>query len=420
MPAILQFTLIALAVLALLGVILEDIIHVNKAKVTLFLGTLSWVILFIYHSQGSAEHSDLVTLGFAENIAEIASLWLFLVSAMTFVAYLNKKGLIENVIYLLLPQKITERRLLFLTAIFCFAFSSLADNITATLVSVTLILSLRLDTKKTIRFATLVVFAVNSGGVALITGDVTTLMIFLAGKVGIIDLLMLSLPAFITVILLATLLCRGMGNSVEINNQRAEVRGVDIAIGIIFLLTILLTIVGNVLFAIPPVLTFLMGMSIMFLVARFFNEDIEEDPILEYIRNIEFETLLFFLGILLLVGMLKEISVLDSLVQMYQVLPPYIANFIMGVLSSAIDNVPLTAALLKAGIVMSPAEWLGLTYAVGVGGSLLVIGSAAGIVAMSKVQGLTFGSYARYSLVLLFVYSVGYLMVMYLSQIMLS
>ncbi|MEO9656179.1 sodium:proton antiporter NhaD [Marinomonas sp.] len=420
MPAILQFTLIALAVLALLGVILEDIIHVNKAKVTLFLGTLSWVILFIYHSQGSAEHSDLVTLGFAENIAEIASLWLFLVSAMTFVAYLNKKGLIENVIYLLLPQKITERRLLFLTAIFCFVFSSLADNITATLVSVTLILSLRLDTKKTIRFATLVVFAVNSGGVALITGDVTTLMIFLAGKVGIIDLLMLSLPAFITVILLATLLCRGMGNSVEINNQRAEVRGVDVAIGIIFLLTILLTIVGNVLFAIPPVLTFLMGMSIMFLVARFFNEDIEEDPILEYIRNIEFETLLFFLGILLLVGMLKEISVLDSLVQMYQVLPPYIANFIMGVLSSAIDNVPLTAALLKAGIVMSPAEWLGLTYAVGVGGSLLVIGSAAGIVAMSKVQGLTFASYARYSLVLLFVYSVGYLMVMYLSQIMLN
>jgi Na+/H+ antiporter NhaD/arsenite permease-like protein len=409
MPAVLQFVLIGLAVIALLGVILEDVIHVNKAKVTLFLGTFSWVLLYVFHAS-TPEEAEAVSIGFEENVAEIASLWLFLVAAMTFVAYLNKKGMIENVIHLFMPKRIKERSLLFLTAIFCFIFSSLADNITATLVSVTLILSLNLSTKKTIRFATLVVFAVNSGGVSLITGDVTTLMIFLEDKVDILDLLMLSAPSFLAVMLLATLLSRGMRDTVEISIKRNEVRGVDLLIGAAFLCTIISTIVANVLFNIPPVLMFLLGMATMFLIARFFDGDEkEEQSILDYIRVIEFETLLFFLGILLLVGMLKEIEVLDTIVRMYEVLPPSIANFLMGVLSSAIDNVPLTAALLKAGITMTEAEWLGLTYAVGVGGSLLVIGSAAGIVAMSKVDGLTFGSYARYSFVLLVVYTIGYI-----------
>ena len=420
MPAVLEYILIGLAVIALLGVVLEDVIHVNKAKVTLFLGTFSWVLLYVFHSS-SPEQGEAVARGFEENVAEIASLWLFLVAAMTFVAYLNKKGMIENVIHLFMPKRISERSLLFLTAIFCFVFSSLADNITATLVSVTLILSLNLSTKKTVRFATLVVFAVNSGGVSLITGDVTTLMIFLEHKVEILDLMMLSAPAFLAVMLLAILLSRGMKDTVEIHISRNEVRGVDLLIGAAFLCTIISTIVANVLFNIPPVLMFLMGMATMFLIARFFDADEkEEQSILEYIRVIEFETLLFFLGILLLVGMLKEIEVLDSIVRMYEILPPSIANFLMGVLSSAIDNVPLTAALLKAGIVMTEAEWLGLTYAVGVGGSLLVIGSAAGIVAMSKVDGLTFGSYARYSLILLLVYTIGYIASMALAQLVLG
>lgn len=417
MHSILQMVLIALAVIALLGVVLEDVIHINKAKVTLFLGTLSWVLLYIFHGQHSTEE---VSHGFEENVAEIASLWLFLVAAMTFVAYLNKKGMIENLIHLFLPKQIKERQLLFLTAIFCFIFSSLADNITATLVSVTLILSLNLSRKKTIRFATLVVFAVNSGGVSLITGDVTTLMIFLDQRVSIVDLLMLSVPALLAVVLLAALLSRGMRDTITIQTHRTDVRGVDIAIGVVFLCTIIGTIILNVLFEIPPVLTFLLGLSVMFLIARFYHDDEVETPILEYIRVIEFETLLFFLGILLLVGMLKEIEVLDSIVRIYEVLPPIVANYLMGILSAAIDNVPLTAALLKAGITMTEVEWLGLTYAVGVGGSLLVIGSAAGIVAMSKVDGLTFGSYAKYSLLLLFVYTVGYVASINFSQLMLG
>lgn len=405
-----QWLLVLMAVAAFLGVVFEELIHVNKAKVVLFFGALAWMVLFI--AAPDEAFRGRVHAALTHNITDIASLWLFLLATMTFVAYLNKKGLIENIIYSILPGQITERKLLFLTGLFCFIFSSIADNITATLVSVALVLSLKLELGKTLRFATLVVFAVNSGGVAMITGDVTTLMIFLADKVEITHLLLLALPAFMAVMLLAALLSVGLGGEVVIEkNALQPVRGVDKVIGLVFLLTILGTILGSLLYSIPPVLTFLTGLALMFLIARFFNEDIENDPILEYVRAIEFETLLFFLGVLLLVGMLQFIGVLQGLTALYDVVPVMLANFLMGMLSALIDNVPLTAALLKSDLHMSTAEWMGLTYAVGVGGSLLIIGSAAGIVAMSKLPGLTFMTYMRSFGLLFIAFAFGFMAV---------
>ena len=94
------------------------------------------------------------------------------------------------------------------------------------------------------------------------------------------------------------------------------------------------------------------------------------------------------------------------------------ANFVVGLLSALFDNVPLTAALLKSGISMDLREWLTLTYAVGVGGSLLAIGSAAGVVAMSKVESLTFGAYLRFSGYLLVAYSIGFAGVVLVGSVM--
>ncbi|MAD45371.1 MAG: sodium:proton antiporter [Oceanospirillaceae bacterium] len=406
MPDFLPYILIGLALLGLLAVVLEEVIHINKAQVVLFLGALSWVLLFSFSTDKEAH--ALVREGLEENIGEIASLWLFLLAAMTFVAYLNKKGLIESLIYRFLPQQVSERKLLIMTGLFAFVFSSLADNITATLISVALILSLNLPAAKTLRFATVAVFSVNSGGVAMITGDVTTLMIFLEGKVSITNLLFLSLPALCAVLLLAFMLSLPLKDTAVIQRKENDLAPVDLMIAAVFMLTILSTIAGNVLFDIPPVLSFLTGLSVMFLVARAYGEDTENHPILNYIRQIEFDTLLFFLGILLIVGSLKEIHALDSFVALYKHMPAWAANYLMGLLSSMIDNVPLTAALLKADVTMTLQEWMALTYAVGVGGSLLIIGSAAGIVAMSKIDELTFGSYARFIIALLIAYSVGY------------
>lgn len=398
--------LLILSFCAFLMIALEEVTHINKAKTTLFFGTTAWLLLFIFPPHGMGAEELQASLG--ENLMEIATLWLFLMAAMTFVAFLNQKGLIESAIYAFLPDQLSERKLTYLVGTFAFAFSSLSDNITATLVSITLVLSLGLPFNKTARLSVLSVFAVNSGGVSLITGDVTTLMIFLDGKASIPNLLWLSIPSFFSVLLLATLLSIGTNYTVTIPKRVIEYDRTGVGIAILFLITIIGTIILNVVAGVPPVLTFLFGLSIMFLLGQLMYKDDKRESLLDYVRLIEYDTLMFFLGILLLVGMLKDMGALDQLVKIYEVMPVDVANYVLGLVSALVDNVPLTAALLKADIHMQQAQWLSLTYAVGVGGSLLIIGSAAGIVAMSKVANLSFFRYMKYSLLLLIAYSTGY------------
>lgn len=409
----LSLFLLSLAVLALLSIIFEEVTHINKAKTTLFLGCISWITLFI--SARDPEQQHFISEQLNENLLEIATLWLFLMSTMTFVAYLNAKGLIQVLVQKIFPQQVSVRMLMILVALFSLVLSSFCDNVTSTLVSLGLLTTFKLEAKVRLRMAVLIIFAVNSGGVALITGDVTTLMIFLEGHLKISELMMLSIPSMISVMLLALIFSLKSEGEVSTTPTQHHYQTVDIIIAIIFFSTILATMALNVLFAIPPVLTFLTGLSIMFLVGHIFRSNKEELRILEYIRQVEYDTLLFFLGILLLVGMLKEIGTLDLLAQVYTQFDPNISNFVTGIGSALLDNVPLTAALLKADPVLNTPEWLGLTYAVGVGGSLLVIGSAAGIIAMTKVKELTFVSYLRYVPALFICYSIGYSLTLYLA-----
>ncbi len=403
----LSAVILGLVAIAFIMIVIEDIIHVNKAKTTLFFGTLCWILAFIFpmHGSTSAEISEQLN----HNLLEIATLWLFLMSTMTFVAYLNSKGFISQLVQRILPAELSERRLMFLIAVFAFVFSSFADNVTATLVSIAVISAIKLEMKKRIQYATLIIFAVNSGGVSLITGDVTTLMIFLAGKVTIPHLLLLVAPSLFAVAVLAILLSRNMKGRIVLEKSPKKLEKPDIIIACIFAATIGSTLVFNILFQIPPVLTFLFGLGIMFLAAQYLLRKKPGVSILNYIREVEFDTLLFFLGVLLLVGILKEIGVLNAIPQLYQYLDPTQANYLMGMTSALIDNVPLTAALLKSGVEMSAAQWLMLTYATGVGGSILIIGSAAGIIAMSKVKELTFITYFRMAGYLLACYSIGYI-----------
>lgn len=416
MPAFLETVLIACALLALLGVIFEEYIHINKAKTTLFFGCFSWLLMFMF--AGSTERQGVMLEKLDENLLEIATLWLFLMATMTFVAYLNAKGLVQALVQRVCPQQMSKRSLMVMVAIFSMILSMICDNVTATLVTLGLVQSFNLDNRTRIKLAVLVVFAVNSGGVALITGDVTTLMIFLAGHVTMLELFVLVMPAALGVVALSLMFFPGVTGTVSTDKIRRYFKPMDIAITLTFFTTIFCTMLFNFLFRIPPVLTFLMGLSVMFLLGHWLRSDKEELRILEYIRQVEYETLLFFLGVLLLVGMLKEVGVLDTLAAAYDQMSPALASYSAGLLSALIDNVPLTAALLKASPNLNTSEWLGLTYAVGVGGSLLAIGSAAGIIAMSKVKGLTFGSHIRYFPRLCIAYSLGYWVTISLGKVL--
>ena len=304
--------ILTLIAVAFVLIVIEDIIHVNKAKTTLFFGTLCWIILFISPLNGQSPENIQHQLD--HNILEIATLWLFLMAAMTFVAYLNSKGFIQNIVHRVMPSAISERRLMFLIGGFSFLFSSISDNITATLISLAVVMSLKLDPKKLIKYATLIVFSVNSGGVSLITGDVTTLMIFLDGKVSIANLLLLIVPALTSVALLAIMLSFGLNGAVEFTKQQERrIEKTDITIAVIFLSTIMATLTLSVLYHVPPLLTFLFGLSLMFLTAQFLmrKKDVNK-KIIDYIREIEYDTLLFFVGVLLLVGALKEVGMLSK------------------------------------------------------------------------------------------------------------
>ena len=309
---VMSTVLLILVALGFLSIVVEDMVHIDKAKTTLFFGSLAWLLLFIA-PPAHLSHEVLMERLDA-NLLDIATLWLFLMAAMTFVAYLSGKGIIDSIVNRLMPTRISERKLMLLTGLFAFLFSSLADNITATLVCIAVLMNLKLPTEKLLRYVVLVVFSVNAGGTALITGDVTTLMIFLADKVEIPDLLLLSLPAAGAVAVLAGMLSLGLSGEVVIKKQESTIDRGDKAIAVLFFATILGTIAGNVAFGIPPVLCFLFGLSLMFLVVQFLNKD---EPVLDYIRKIEFDTLLFFLGVLLLVGMLKELGMLAYFPALY-------------------------------------------------------------------------------------------------------
>lgn len=406
-----------LALLALLMVVFEEVIHINKAKSTLFIGTLCWLLVYLFPLHGFTP-SD-ITHQLNENLLEIATLWLFLMAAMTFVAYLNSKGFISNLVQRMLPSAMSERKFMLLLGCFAFIFSSFADNVTATLVSIAVITSLDIPARQRLKYATLIIFAVNSGGVSLITGDVTTLMIFLEGKVSIANLLLLIIPSFTAVLVLALLLARNLRGELQFERSHQPIERNDKIIAAVFLLTIFATLFFNAVFQIPPVLTFLFGLSCMFLVAQYLMRKTNKN-VLNYIREIEFDTLLFFLGVLLIVGMLKEIGVLTQLTKIYTVMDFSLANYLLGMLSAVLDNVPLTAALLKAEIEMDLTDWLALTYATGVGGSMLVIGSAAGIIAMSKVKELNFLSYLSMAGYLLVAYSIGYWLSYWLTSAILG
>ncbi|MGI2257833.1 sodium:proton antiporter NhaD [Shewanella sp. GXUN23E] len=408
--------LVSLAVLALLSIITEELTHINKTKTTLFLGCVAWITLFIDAAGHNSQH---IAAELNENLLEIATLWLFLMSTMTFVAYLNAKGLIQVLIEKLFPAELSVRQLMLMIAIFSLFLSAICDNVTATLVSIGLLSSFKLHWRMRRRISVLIIFAVNSGGVALITGDVTTLMIFLEGHLNMSQLLLLLLPAVSSVALLALLFSRGARGQVMTTPVNYTYTALDLVIAGVFVLTIIMTMVLNLLYAIPPVLTFLTGLSVMFLLGQFSHSNTEEMRILEYVRRIEFDTLLFFLGILLLVGMLKQIGTLDMLASAYSQVSPTLANYILGIVSALLDNVPMTAALLKADPHLNAEQWLGLTYAVGVGGSLLVIGSASGIIAMSKIKELTFVSYLKYLPSLLLCYSAGYALTIWFARVML-
>jgi Na+/H+ antiporter NhaD/arsenite permease-like protein len=411
MENILQFVILGLFLIAFASIIFEEHIGYEKYKTSMFFGTIAWILILINGSINGKNDFMKVEHAFHEYFLEIAMLWLFLISAMTFVAYLDKRGFIEKSVVKALPESLSEKKFLFIIASFTFLFSGIADNLTATLVALSIVIAMmkNASSETLVRFGVMIIFAANAGGLPLITGDVTTLMIFVAGKINMIELLVLYIPAFVTTMVLYLYLAKPLNGNIFVKKENLAINPLDTKIAVLFIFTIIAILAGHVAFHLPPVLVFLTGLSLMFLlIAKDKKMTKSEIKALDYVEKVEFDALFFFLGVLLLVGALKEVGMLGKLAILYDLIPAEAATFAIGMLSAVVDNIPITAAMLKADLPIDDHGWMLMTYAVGIGGSLLVIGSAAGVVAMSKVKELSFGAYLKFTPVIFGVYSLGF------------
>lgn len=380
---------------------LEHRLHVDKAATAILVGTLSWLALFgipLFTQGAVPPHTEEALL---HHLSEAASILFFLLGAMTIVEVVDSYDGFQFVLQLLQVRSLW----LFLLILVALSFflSAVIDNLTATLLMVSLLQKVLPEENRSARLigASLVVLAANSGGAWSPLGDVTTTMLWIKGCITETNIVQrVFLPSLASILVPFFVLARLLrGTSIQLGEITPSEDDIPKRVSLIVFLVgiggILAVPILKIVFHVPPFLAMLLSMGLVWLVTEIFYRRLRrkvDEPIrlrvVSALEKVDTPSLLFFLGILLAVGALGEIGALRWSAQ---ALDQHIGNldivvFLLGILSSIIDNVPLVAAAIE----MYPLEqfptdhrlWEFMAYAAGVGGNLLIIGSAAGVIAM--------------------------------------
>ena len=373
-----------------------------------------------------------------EGVGEVAEILFFLMGAMTIVELIDVHGGF-NIITRRITTK-NKKTLLFILTGITFVMSAVLDNLTTTIVIVMLLRKLVQDQKERWYFAAVVILAANAGGAFSPIGDVTTIMLWVKGNVTTSHLIPeLILPSIVAAALPMVIMSRKLHGSLEESTDVVDAESHELSVAemvtnrernIIFYLGIGALVFVPIFKAIthlPPYLGVSLGLGVLWVYTEIMyhekGDSIKEEKkarIQKVVKRIDMTTNLFFIGILMAVnalsfaGILRELSVwLDESVGNI-----YAINIIIGVLSSIVDNVPLVAGAMKmyevdpttAYFAVDGAFWLFLAYCAGVGGSILIVGSAAGVVVMG-LEKVSFGWYLKeVSLIALLGYLAGALM----------
>lgn len=436
--------MICLFVLGYVAIATEHQIHVNKAASALILCSLLWTIYIFYAPAlntpvGVQKTTDYVTkVELIEGVGEVAEILFFLMGAMTIVELIDVHGGF-NIITRRITTK-NKKTLLFILTGITFVMSAVLDNLTTTIVIVMLLRKLVQDQKERWYFAAVVILSANAGGAFSPIGDVTTIMLWVKGNVTTSHLIPeLILPSIVAAALPMVIMSRKLHGSLEESTDVVDAESHELSVAemvtnrernIIFYLGIGALVFVPIFKAIthlPPYLGVSLGLGVLWVYTEIMyhekGDSIKEEKkarIQKVVKRIDMTTILFFLGILMAVnalsfaGILRELSVwLDESVGNI-----YAINIIIGVLSSIVDNVPLVAGAMKmyevdpttAYFAVDGAFWLFLAYCAGVGGSILIVGSAAGVVVMG-LEKVSFGWYLKeVSLIALLGYLAGALM----------
>ena len=402
------FFAIVIFVFAYALVIGEEFLHLRKSKPVIIAAGLIWgTIGWVYTQHGMPHMAEAAV---RHNLLEYAELMLFLLVAMTYINAMEERQVFDALRSWLIGKGFGFRQLFWLTGVLAFFISPVADNLTTALLMCAVVMAVGGSNNKFITLACInIVVAANAGGAFSPFGDITTLMVWQKGMVSFGTFFALFVPSVVNFVVPAAIMHFAVPNEQPEGSDETAImyRGARRIIAL-FLLTIVTAVSFHNFLGLPPVIGMLTGLGYLQFFGYFLkkthhrcvaercgNEAHEEQlgdvvafDVFNKIARAEGDTLFFFYGVVLCVGGLGFLGYLSMVSEMmYTDWGATNANVAVGVLSAIVDNIPVMFAVLTMMPDMSTGQWLLVTLTAGVGGSLLSIGSAAGVALMGQAQG---------------------------------
>lgn len=424
---------LSLFALAYMLVMAEEKIHLRKSKPVLVAAGMIWALIGWHYMQ--AGMPDTAESAFRHTLLEFSELMLFLLVAMTYINALEERRLFDALRAWLIRSGFSYRTLFWISGILAFVISSFANNMTTAMLMCAVVMKVAEGDKKFINLTCVnIVVAANAGGAFIPFGDITTLMVWQAGIITFNEFFTLFIPAVINFMVPAVIMSlfvqkRSPGGFAE----EVELKRGALRILTLFLLTIATAVAFHSFLGLPPVLGMMTGLGYLQFFGFFLRKTLpgslarkkaiaERAGDMERLRSLgqvvpfdvfnriaraEWDTLLFFYGVVVCVGGLGFLGYLELLsTALYTNWNPTAANVVLGLMSSVVDNIPVMFAVLTMNPEMSHGQWLLITLTAGVGGSLLSIGSAAGVALMGQARGYyTFVGHLKWAPVILLGYA---------------
>lgn len=394
-------------IVAYLLVMSEEFIHLRKSKPVILAAGIIWLLVALLVRQRDLD-SEYLRSAIQHNLTEYSALFLFLLVAMTYINAMTERNVFEALRAWLIRKEFSYRKLFWITGIIAFFLSPIADNLTTSLLMGAVVLAVGSGSARFVSIACInIVVAANAGGAFSPFGDITTLMVWQSQKATFFDFFALFVPAVVNYLIPAFFMSFAVPDE-QPHPETATVelrRGAFIICGLFFL-TIATAVSFEQFLHLPPFLGMMTGLSYLLFYSYYIimtspadQDDFAQFNIFNKVAQAEWDTLFFFFGVIFCVGGLGFIGYLELMSEFFYVgWGATNANIAMGIISAVIDNIPVMFAILTMNPEMDLYQWLLITLTTGVGGSLLSIGSAAGVALMGQARGVyTFFSHLRWS-----------------------
>jgi NhaD family Na+/H+ antiporter len=407
----LGLTALILFVFAYALVIGEEHIHMRKSKPVIVAAGIIWVLVAIAYS--GIGQMDKVEAILDHNLLEYGKLMLFLLAAMTYINTLEERNLFAALRSWLVSKGFSLYWIFWITGLMAFFISPVADNLTTALLMAAVLMAVASDKPAFVAMGCInLVVAANAGGAWSPFGDITTLMVWQAGLVKFGEFFALFIPSLLNWLVPALIMSffieKGKPAAVD---DVVQVKQGGFVILALFMATIATAVIFHNSLHLPPVLGMMTGLGVLKVYGWYLkvsdhdprndteDESVGRFDIFNQLQRAEWDTLMFFYGVILCVGGLGAFGYLAMVSEvLYTDMGATWANVMIGLLSAVVDNIPVMFAVITMHPDMSHGQWLLVTLTAGVGGSLLSIGSAAGVALMGQARGVyTFMSHLKWT-----------------------